>query len=264
MKKILICALLISNSAFPQYCTPGSTSQSTYSIGQILTTGNINIANTYISASVANPYPNNSTYQDLRYTTNPINPVLVVSNGNSNTLHLIGLNFDIKYCTIWIDLNGDGTFGPNEVVIPTTSTGIQDTSNHTINYPFNFTPSVSRNNYAMRILMSKSNQTITDSCTLPISQYNKVIDVSVGYTNPLLANNQYQKLEMSVYPNPTSDVVNFSIENDINYKLYDTESRLIQSGYGKSINIVGLNSGIYILETFDDNRGVGIAKIIKK
>ena len=263
MKKTLICALLLSNSIFAQTlnCTPGSTSTSTLSIGEIWTTGNSTTQNSYVNANTGNITAFN-TYQDLRYTTNPINPVLVVTNG-TNTIHLMGGNFDHKFCTVWIDFNADGTFGPDEVAVHTISTGIIDTSQYTINYPFSFTPSVSRVNYAMRILMSSYNQLITDSCTLPITSYNKVIDLSVGYTNPLLENNQYQKLEMTVYPNPTSGEIIFSAESDINYELYDAGSRLVKSGYGRGANISGLDSGMYILKASDDNHGSTITKIIK-
>lgn len=84
-------------------------------------------------------------------------------------------------------------------------------------------------------------------------------------TTDNLSNAHFTKLEVSVYPNPASDVIFINTEKETTVALYDISGRLIKTqNYATSgISISDLNKGIYMLEiTIDGNTTV--KKIIKK
>jgi hypothetical protein len=68
---------------------------------------------------------------------------------------------------------------------------------------------------------------------------------------------QFEKF--SVYPNPTSEVINIKCENsDVTYdvKIYDINGKLIiekTCHNESSIDLKNLNDGVYILNIFNDN-----------
>ena len=75
---------------------------------------------------------------------------------------------------------------------------------------------------------------------------------SLGAENPVA-------LQITVAPNPTSDVFYLNTDETAAVKLYDIQGRLVKSEiYSPSgINVSGMNSGIYLVEvTIDNNRNV--------
>lgn len=79
-----------------------------------------------------------------------------------------------------------------------------------------------------------------------------------------LSNNDFNKNKLSIYPNPTSDAVNFSQEISVVY-IYDMSGKLLKSFNNTSkINIRDLTSGTYIIKYLDENGNVNIDKIIKQ
>jgi hypothetical protein len=53
--------------------------------------------------------------------------------------------------------------------------------------------------------------------------------------------------ELTVYPNPTNDVLNLS--HSVHYKLYTTNGLLIEEGQGNTVNMQKISKGFYILQT---------------
>ncbi|MGQ7947210.1 T9SS type A sorting domain-containing protein [Flavobacterium sp. WC2509] len=82
------------------------------------------------------------------------------------------------------------------------------------------------------------------------------------------------KIDISVYPNPTTDFVNINIEGYVfgdemgTYQLYDFQGRLLkQNTIGENETQVSLNnlsSSIYILQVNINNKFLKTFKIIKK
>lgn len=80
-----------------------------------------------------------------------------------------------------------------------------------------------------------------------------------------LSNTHFTKLEVSVYPNPASDVIFINTQKEATVALHDISGRLIKTqNYATSgISISDLNKGIYMLEITIDGITT-VKKIIKK
>ena len=56
-------------------------------------------------------------------------------------------------------------------------------------------------------------------------------------------------VDVAVYPNPVKDIMNIKgIDEDELFSIYDTNGKLVYSGKGNKANVVGLNSGVYIVK----------------
>ncbi|MCC4920169.1 T9SS type A sorting domain-containing protein [Flavobacterium chungbukense] len=80
------------------------------------------------------------------------------------------------------------------------------------------------------------------------------------------------KAEMFVYPNPTSDFVNISLngielEGQRSYRLYDIQARLLKQNTiyqtDTQVSLNNLSPSIYILVVYVDNKILKSFKIIK-
>ena len=83
--------------------------------------------------------------------------------------------------------------------------------------------------------------------------------------NPLAVRAQ-EKVQFSVFPNPTTEVLNVAFEENINkeYTIYDSSGRYVLSGVvdntnSTQINVSSLQGGTYILKI-----GATVNKFIKK
>ena len=82
------------------------------------------------------------------------------------------------------------------------------------------------------------------------------------------------KTEIFIFPNPTTDFVNVSMQGDEvengqrGYKLYDIQGRLLKQGKidqnQTQIGISHLTSSIYILQVYINNKSVKTFKLLKK
>lgn len=78
-------------------------------------------------------------------------------------------------------------------------------------------------------------------------------------------------LQMTVYPNPTTSLVNLKIENhstdNLQYQLFDLNGRQIQSQKIQQsetpIQLENLAAAIYLLNVFEENKLLKTFKIIK-
>ena len=98
--------------------------------------------------------------------------------------------------------------------------------------------------------------------------YNAPVNTGMANTTFAALNNGSFELDksISVYPNPTSSIINIISDTEIkNIQLYDVQGRILQTTVGNSntIDISDKNSGIYFLKISTEN-GSKVEKISKE
>ena len=89
------------------------------------------------------------------------------------------------------------------------------------------------------------------------SQSSMVIDYVRVYQNTTASTEDVFANKFSVYPNPSSDVLNIRTNEPIDkVELYNTIGQLIVAEKTTNINISSLKTGIYILKIYSGNRSV--------
>lgn len=78
--------------------------------------------------------------------------------------------------------------------------------------------------------------------------------------NPTAIEPTYQE-EVSIYPNPTPDVVTWDVEHANAYRLYNLQGQLQQEGTGNHVQLA--QKGLYILCLFRNQQAVGVHKVIR-
>ena len=260
MKKLIVGARLLSSLVQSQTytCTPNLVSTSGQTYWDAVTINSQTLNHPPQASEPPTPYYN-------QITTNPIQNI----SGGNNTLTFGGHGYSnntypTRNYSLYIDSDKNGTFLSGENIIQNSSCSANWALGQIqINTTFNITQTLLDNSvYNMRLVIAwPGDQFLTTACNS--SQTNAVvIDFSVRY-HISLSNQQYRKTELVVYPNPSKDVVNFGTDVDLSYELYDVDSRLIYTGSGKSVDVVGLNSGMYILKTSNQDAEISINRIIK-
>lgn len=97
--------------------------------------------------------------------------------------------------------------------------------------------------------------------------------VQQAYEIMVISNTQDKELnaEMNVYPNPTSDVLHLTVDEDAShsskYQLYDSKGTLLQSeslsGAETTIDIHSYQSATYFVNVMSETQVVKIFKIVK-
>ena len=86
-------------------------------------------------------------------------------------------------------------------------------------------------------------------------------------TNPL-SNEEFNKLSVSVYPNPTTDIVNIETQETLhNYEVYNVLGQQIQQGNFNSnnqINLHGATTGTYFIKVTTTQGSTATVKVVKK
>lgn len=122
----------------------------------------------------------------------------------------------------------------------------------------------------------------TGSYTLTVSHKGSLLDNEGGPFDPgsqdfslivsgnniTLSTSEIQLSNISIYPNPTSNIVFVEgLTSDFNYKVFDIQGRTINDGIinnqNNQVQLTNLNSGVYFIKIFDDNTSV-TKKIIKQ
>jgi len=81
--------------------------------------------------------------------------------------------------------------------------------------------------------------------------------------SPVLKNDQFKNLDFSIYPNPTSSILNIETDNQFTASLYDLTGKKLLNFSTKTFDISQLASGIYYLDIIlEDKRYT--KKIIKQ
>jgi bacillolysin len=161
-----------------------------------------------------------------------------------------------EFWSLWIDFNQNGTFESAEKLVSTTS-------NNNANNSYNFTiPATALTGQTrMRVAMKRS----TTSTPCESFFYGEVEDytVSIGASAitsfiaflPNTIENISNRNELTIYPNPTSSVLNISNSDtkEFSYRIITTSGMQIGSGKttDNSINTSYLGTGVYIIELND-------------
>ncbi len=86
-------------------------------------------------------------------------------------------------------------------------------------------------------------------------------------TNPL-SNEEFNKLNVNVYPNPTNDVVNIETQETLqNYEVYNVLGQQIQKGSfngNNQINLHGATTGTYFIKVNTTQGSTATVKVLKK
>lgn len=93
---------------------------------------------------------------------------------------------------------------------------------------------------------------------IPLEGYVKPYTSKYNCQNCLLSTNDYNKLNVSIYPNPTSNFININCSENFNYKITSILGQHIKSGSfnkgEKTIETGSFNSGIYLIEISTDTK----------
>ena len=102
--------------------------------------------------------------------------------------------------------------------------------------------------------MSTFHPDTTSAYNIAETDANQDTRISIGTVSGLGIDEFTLNMNFSMFPNPATDVVNFSVKDD--YKLYNVSGRLVkQATNTQSIDISGLTSGLYLI-----NNSNGISK----
>ena len=86
-------------------------------------------------------------------------------------------------------------------------------------------------------------------------------------TNPL-SNEEFNKLNVNVYPNPTNNIVNIETQETLhNYEVYNVLGQQIQKGSfngNNQINLHGITAGTYFIKVTTTQGSAATVKVVKK
>lgn len=110
------------------------------------------------------------------------------------------------------------------------------------------------------------NSTGGDSGTITIKSYAYETIANQGiFTGQILNNLSFNNFTVSIYPIPSSDIVQFiSDKNIISVILFDTTGKIINLDLNNnSVNISNINPGIYLLKITSETNESSLMRIIK-
>src|SRR5690554_170474 len=93
----------------------------------------------------------------------------------------------------------------------------------------------------------------------------RVYDISDIFLEPI-SSDEFVKINFNIYPNPTSDVLNITLENNLKLEretLYNNLGQVIKVSNEYTLNVDTLSAGIYFVE-IETNQGKASKKIIVK
>lgn len=100
-----------------------------------------------------------------------------------------------------------------------------------------------------------------------VTNGNNCIDTSDKYnvSNTSIDNTSLLARQISIYPNPTSDILQINSPVDVHIHLYSIEGRSMLSANTATISIGNLAKGIYMLHVTDtDGRLIKVEKVVKQ
>lgn len=206
-----------------------------------------------------------SNYTDYRY--DPTRKVNLVYGSTGNMFSMtksVAVNPLLAYVNVWIDYNANGIFESTELTVSATSN-----TNNVITSFFNVpTSSVVGGSIncsvTMRVIFS--NTFVPNACGN--FAYGEVEDYGVAFhTGANLSTSESNKnKEITIYPNPVSDVLNVSgISSETDFEIYNAVGQMVNSGKisDSKVNVQQLIKGVYFIQ-FKEKREIKPLKFIKK
>lgn len=87
------------------------------------------------------------------------------------------------------------------------------------------------------------------------------------YTNNSLSSESFgtNKIEASIYPNPTSDHFTIATDNELKMiEIYSLQGQKVMTSTAKNVNVSNLSKGMYLVRIEDENNAVSTQKLIVK
>jgi hypothetical protein len=87
------------------------------------------------------------------------------------------------------------------------------------------------------------------------------------YTNNTLSSADFNQnnLQVSLYPNPATDMLNIEMANEINsIEIYNIQGQKVRTANQKQINISELASGLYMIRIQSNDNAIATKKFVKK
>lgn len=235
------------------YCTLTSTNASDEYISKVV-----------VSAEGGNVMTSNSgasTYTN--YTSDPARAITLYAGTNNNTISVTKAWTGTQYneaVTVWIDFNRNGTFDSDEFIMSTSPDKLT---------PVTETFSVPANAYKgdkplrMRVAL-RFNATQMDPCGS--YTYGEVEDYTVYIPSTLAVSDNTKELNVQVYPNPATDVLNVSkVSNNAVYTIYNIAGQMVAKGKvaNNVVPVSHLQKGVYIISV-EDQGNASKVKFIKQ
>ncbi len=236
------------------------------------TTGNV----TYCAAgaTTSDEKITNVTFSNINNsstnTTNYFDFTGVTANVNKEQSYPITVTTSPSYSTdavyVWIDFNNDGTF--DDATEKTTLTynysgasATPSTSTGSIAIPTTALVKATRMRIRLNYTTSGSNTTACGNST-----YGEVEDYTVNISGPGMAVSDVSKANISVYPNPFTDVLKISdVKGVKSISVNDMAGRQVKSlAPSAEINLSSLKAGLYIVNLQMEDGSIKTFKAIKK
>lgn len=182
--------------------------------------------------------------------------VVVVGVADSSNRDTIHLRMEDVYINVTLDLTGNCRYGRNIEAISTVSAVKYDWIS-----PYQQQGAViSANNHGgnyeviTQTLYPSDGYTCKDTTSIYLSRCLGMSQAGSGYSFSTLGNN----LSLSLSPNPAKETIEISSNSDF-YEIYHISGVMAQKGFGKTIDITNLETGMYVLKS-----GKESAKFMKK
>ena len=191
------------------------------------------------------------------HATNEVSSALHTPSSNGNTVntakkalpnvaenfHIYSMNWSPNQITFMIDGVGYYTYNPN--------------TKNAATWPFNL---------EQFLILNVAMGGFAGTPDANFTQSSMVIDYVRVYQNNTASTNDFFSSKFSIYPNPSSDIIQIKTDENIDkVEIYSAlgQSVLTKSGDFKNINISNLKSGIYLIRIYVDEN-IATKKIIKK
>src|SRR5690554_229978 len=184
----------------------------------------------YIDNTVANCL---STVKHANLTTNEVYEISVKT------------SYNMENVRAWIDYNNDGFFDSNELIM--SSNGTESYETHTATFLVPETASTVTLDTALRMRIASDFYTsnIPEPCGM--LTYGQVEDFTVFVTGAL-STEEIEQATLKVYPNPATDVLNFSEKLD-NIEVYAMDgSKIMTVPSSEKIDVAHLAKGTYLIK----------------
>jgi len=241
--------------------------------------GALNIFNSGAIASIPNlPYGSSSRTVSLWAKTNTMNNPynMIFSYGQGSNSNSFGSSYNATVCELFGYANN----------ISVNSASVNNTWYHFV-YVYDGTNAKIYKNGVLLITVGKIWNTINNGSTFKLGIgvgneynfdgtiddlkiYNYAItdaDVSSLFTNNTLSSADFNQnnLQVSLYPNPATDVLNIEMANEINsIEIYNIQGQKVRTANQKQINISDLAAGLYMVRIQDNDNGIATKKFVKK